>query len=173
MVTATANKYWYESCMQPPSTNTVLIWQSVGLICIKLQAHRGKLSLMGRIILCRWLGKKDVPGTTQPMSFEILTPHWLKAVSMAYICARIFHLWPLNLSPLMLTAPFPHINLDILFINTNRLFCHIKPQGDNNMLSVHKRMLCVCKFYFWGKQRNGWVAVWWWYRAGRTIYISH
>lgn len=33
-------------------------WQSVAVICIRLHAHRGKLSLMGSIILCRWQGKK-------------------------------------------------------------------------------------------------------------------
>lgn len=37
---------------------TAVIWQSVALICIRLHAHRGKLSLMSSIILCRWQKRK-------------------------------------------------------------------------------------------------------------------
>lgn len=47
------------------STITALIWQSVALICIRLHAHRGKLSLMGSIILCRWQEKKTWVGDTK------------------------------------------------------------------------------------------------------------
>lgn len=42
---------------------TAVIWQSVALICIRLHAHRGKLSLMRSIILCRWQGRKHELGT--------------------------------------------------------------------------------------------------------------
>lgn len=54
---------WLYYLLQPlRSTITALIWQSVALICIRLHARRGKHSLIGSIIPCRWQGKKTWVG---------------------------------------------------------------------------------------------------------------
>lgn len=92
-----------------------VIWQSVALICIRLHAQRGKLSLMSSIILCRWQKRKHERGTQK------LSASSSYCFSLADCCSDDIHLC-FEIFP---TTQSPYINITPSFPNMNTLHYYL------------------------------------------------